>query len=473
MLFMKNLHRLTFPFFLCLLFLASCAAPAVPFGTLSDESHGRVHTEAGTERAGTGYRNLPVPGTPFQMISSPDITSYGSGNSSGYYGIYSNPDGSRNILYTDYETASQVYLCNQPSCAHNTESCASWLSPNTWKVIAAATDEHLFLLHSDPRNAARIECCDLNGANRRTIHTFGGGASIENTVAANDRFLIVCTTQVTRTDEEVVRDVSLQLIEIETGQVTTLLALSGLVEQELLSGANMRFLGLCETGGVLDVSVQHPYVEDPNDIEKSFQNQDNAMIHTIYVVPFDGTPPYEILSYPNGTCAVTPEGGWVFALRSETGGTVALDRIAPQTGEAVRLVEDFRQTFLGEKAQNTQLFNYVFRNYVDGNLVVNVRSDEYVDAQGSIQMVFSGMLIDTNSGEVREMALTNSYHATTIPVEILAHCGDRLLVMARIKEIPDPSGITGVEREAGLISVADYLHSEPNFQMIQSIRSYD
>ena len=473
MFFMKKISTSMAFLILCLLFLSSCTTSEslseYPPAELSSSSHLNAHAENNrTEKI-----NFSNPESPFQMISSADITSYGSGNSAGYYGIYINADASKNILYTDYETASQVYLCNQPNCMHDTETCTSWIPPDTGKVVAAATDELLFLLVSNSQSASYIECRDLNGANSHRLYTLPDGATMENAVAANDRFLIVSVVQITQEKGSIVRNTSLQLIDIETGQATVLLALSDLVEKDVLSGAEMRFLGLSEAGSILDISVQHAYEYDPNDIEKSFQNQNNAMVHTIYVMPLDGSKPYSVLSYRNGECVVSPMGGWLFALKSDDTGKIALDRIVPRTGETLRLIEDFQNTFLKDKARNTSLTDYVFRNYVDNTLIINVMSNNYVDESGSMQMVFSGMLINADTGEVRELSLTNFYHATVVPVGILAHCDDKLLVMARITESQNSGGITSLKRETGLISIADFLHSDPNYQMIQSIRFYD
>ena len=52
----------------------------------------------------------------------------GAGTSFGYYEIMSAQNNSLNILYTDYATDIRTYLCADPDCTHNSDTCTSWFS---------------------------------------------------------------------------------------------------------------------------------------------------------------------------------------------------------------------------------------------------------------------------------------------------------------------------------------------------------
>ena len=55
-------------------------------------------------------------------------TVYGAAGPDGYYSVVSTAraDGSLNIRYTDYASMQTVYLCAQPNCTHDSESCTSY-----------------------------------------------------------------------------------------------------------------------------------------------------------------------------------------------------------------------------------------------------------------------------------------------------------------------------------------------------------
>lgn len=411
-------------------------------------------------------------GLPFTLISSPDYRSYGSGNQMGYYGIFDNEDGSRNILYTDYETATQVYLCEQPNCEHNTAACASWIAPGPESVIIAANDQNVFLIASNRNGESYIERCELDGTNREKIFQSPSGTTIENTIAANDKFLIVSAKQY-QTDMNLVgHDAKLMLIEIDDGRQETLFTLSERFGENALTNASMHFMGVCDAGCIVEIWIQGEFEFDPNDIEKSFQNQDDAMICTIYCVPWDNSSPKELVSYQNGKGNAAYLEQWLFLLTYSSENRISLSKIDPITGEEELLIKDFQDTFLQEQASGLDVYDFVLRRLLDNTLLMNVMTNGFIDEQGSIQAIYTGVCIDIETGENYERSLVNQYHATTVPVEILARRGDELLVLAEITETSNSYGMAFLERKSGLISIEDFLASKADYRMIQSVRYY-
>lgn len=60
---------------------------------------------------------------------------YNSFTDDGYYEVMDRVSvGGRNIMYTDFATGKQIYLCNRPECYHNDESCPSYFSGNYTSV---------------------------------------------------------------------------------------------------------------------------------------------------------------------------------------------------------------------------------------------------------------------------------------------------------------------------------------------------
>ncbi len=52
-----------------------------------------------------------------------------------------------NILYTDYESLQQIYLCSVPGCAHNTEECTSFVEYTGHIILFTDYSEnHLYMI---------------------------------------------------------------------------------------------------------------------------------------------------------------------------------------------------------------------------------------------------------------------------------------------------------------------------------------
>ena len=57
------------------------------------------------------------------------------GRRRGFYSVVSNEDQSKNLMYIDYASKKQVYLCDQPNCTHDSEQCNSWIAPCGGTVV--------------------------------------------------------------------------------------------------------------------------------------------------------------------------------------------------------------------------------------------------------------------------------------------------------------------------------------------------
>lgn len=77
-----------------------------------------------------------------------------------------------NILYTDYETATQQYLCADPACTHNTDSCTSYIANAGELTGLFCWDNHLYI-YNKPKDAfPSLIQADMNGANHTPFITF-------------------------------------------------------------------------------------------------------------------------------------------------------------------------------------------------------------------------------------------------------------------------------------------------------------
>ena len=151
---------------------------------------------------------------------------------------------------------------------------------------------------------------------------------------------------------------------------------------------------------------------------------------------------------------------------------ITLNRFSPSSGDSYELVSNFSDTCLGGKSKNLKIEDFVFRNFVDDTLIYNVMTDNYIDTNGNIELIYTGLCIDINTGISFELTLSNHYNSTTIPVDIIAKRNNHLLVMANITESTNSTGISTIIRKTGLISSTDFLSSIPDFKMIDAIRDY-
>ena len=94
----------------------------------------------------------------------------------GYYELVPVFPDSYNILYTDYATNRQLYLCSSPGCNHAGESCTSYVDTSKGNVPGLLfSDDKLYLV--SPATVSddflpRVEVMNADGSNRRLLAEF-------------------------------------------------------------------------------------------------------------------------------------------------------------------------------------------------------------------------------------------------------------------------------------------------------------
>lgn len=192
----------------------------------------------------------------------------------------------------------------------------------------------------------------------------------------------------------------------------------------------------------------------------------------MYCAPWDGSAARALVSCPADAGTDAFYENRLFWARQEPDGRLPLAELDPVSGQSRTVVADLHDTFLRDAPGQFGVQDLVLRGLVGHTLQMNVMTHGYIDAQGSIQAVYTGVCVDLDTADVYELTLTNEYHATVVPVEVLAAAGDQLLVLAEIAESPNPYGMAPLERRSGLILAEDFLASRPNYRMIESIRFY-
>lgn len=110
----------------------------------------------------------------------------------GYYYL----DDDNHIMYFDYDTQKEVYLCNKPNCTHEDDSCSSYLEMGEINELFYY-DNHLYLVNAqtggnivhmnldgtisdteEKENPSTIYRMDLDGTNKKKLFAVPSGTQI-------------------------------------------------------------------------------------------------------------------------------------------------------------------------------------------------------------------------------------------------------------------------------------------------------
>lgn len=111
-----------------------------------------------------------------------DLVDDGFPSSSGYYRVISQEDQiAFNVCYTDFATRQEIYLCNQPNCTHDNESCTSWFPLDNAITYPVPVGDKLVLIHGavpgyaevmKEDGVAQVILMNPDGSEQKTIARF-------------------------------------------------------------------------------------------------------------------------------------------------------------------------------------------------------------------------------------------------------------------------------------------------------------
>lgn len=136
---------------------------------------------SGAQSNGSALHMLTEPGAIMRVCTQTE---------NGYYGMVTNREFSSNIVYTDYATKSRVYLCNDPGCKHDSESCTSYF-PLQWIDVLFTDGTYLYagvtVTDKDDVYTQRGELLrmGLDGSNREVIVELQTGESFTGAYASD------------------------------------------------------------------------------------------------------------------------------------------------------------------------------------------------------------------------------------------------------------------------------------------------
>lgn len=432
-----------------------CACSAESTGKSNPSALSATPSQGKTPPTSEEKQSVALNGEAFELVVPCDDNVYGSGNQDGFYQIISNTDGSHNVVFIDYKTHQQIYLCADANCQHNNEHCSSWFPADNTQMWPVACDDQIFFVHNSWSSTSYIEKANLDGSNRQTLYELENGGTIDSGAAYKSGYLVLMVDFLDTEEDNVNHSERLIVINTETGEATTIFESNSPEGQATDFGAVSAFFeGVTEHGFIVK-TIETGKTPD-------------IQFHKVYEIPFDGSDMHEIASFQTGEVQGIPNGSaWYYLKSDDTLKQLQLGYIDTETGENHIVVSD-----LGKTIPTTTVGEVFIRNFVDEWIIINALTSKSLDENQNIELIFSCYAVNQNTGEIRELDLSIYYHATKVPIEIYDELGDALLVEASVSEVAPESQnqiMTGLEVVLGIINKEDYLASNPKYELINML----
>lgn len=410
-------------------------------GCSSSASHGSSSTAGIPPETVQSVDPGPASSGELRLVSSAygAITNSGVATDAGYYSAESLQTGTVTVVYTDYTSRSRTYLCADPNCAHNSDSCtALFPATGTAALFASADGQTLYLAAT---NMADGDCAGIlyafapDGSNRREVYRLSGQQVAFGSVAESDSALYL-EVQAMDPDSYAV-SWEILVLDPSSGEARTLFTTDQ--PGDRLTSA----FGNCLVFDSLSDADRSYYTVDASTGEKS--------------------EPLYTYDYTAQVRVEQAKDSFVYSLQPGEGDRCDLFRVSLETGEEEKLAADISIYDL-DSTRFTGLF--------DGH--AEIETSDTRDMENIQPLKYS---VNLSTGEVRQNTLSYQRYENTTFVLILAETASDFLVrsgeVSRPVTVVDESGIaTQVESSAptySLIAKSDYWNNNPAYQEIKDL----
>ncbi|WP_343210560.1 hypothetical protein [Anaerolentibacter hominis] len=382
---------------------------------------------------------------------------YGAPSSSGFYHTLVNLNGEEgqhqydNILYIDYETKQEIYLCNKPECSHDNESCTSYLEatmPGSFQLICQ--EPYLYLIYAQPDSFAEtpqapaVYRMNLDGSEKRKIVELNSSMFLTGSYALGNGLLYAAavTTEVQENEADgfsVTADVKQELVELDLTQGTW---------RTLCSLENTTLEGVYEDKLIFTRMV---YPKDPN----SFVDNDAGYFDNLK------NSTMEILTFSPGTAKEKVHKSFQYAEVENyavDGSCVYYSGLTDTEINCLDLSSGTVKTCVKKLPKGSHTFSHI----TDGKLLIN-----YYTGKNETYQSAGTYLADLSSGKSKPFTLLIGQYDTPAPV--LGSYNDSYFIISDFIEKEEfiawanvtQSSLTGYEYS--LISKEDYFSSKANY----------
>ena len=373
----------------------------------------------------------------------------------GFYHIVFNEasdNGGTNILYYDYASGKEIFLCDQPQCSHNDESCTSYLGMMGMSATLFVHGNYVYLLNSESGvsmdmgggsgefTASAIYRMDPDGKNREKLCDLPSGYMYsDNRLTFDDRCVYIPLSKneniqvQDNTYMQHATDEAIFKIDLENGETSRFMDSKG-SDIIAVRGRQMIF-------------SKYNYEQDPEQLlnEKRFDEYDNVMrfaelSYFAYDLEGGGTV------WKSRTASTILSTYWDQKLYYMDGGNLHAVSVENGNDELVAALADNLDYFIDEVR--------------DGHIIIEAwrpEGDGYA----------STYAWDINGRQMREITLKTS--APVQPVTIYSEYGEYFFVYYDHQQHTEKSW-AGTDQyvmdsmNAGLIKKEDFWNSTPSYE---------
>ena len=369
------------------------------------------------------------------------------------------------LMYMDYATCQEVYLCSDSSCRHNTEDCTAVLT-------GAASDGRIFvwngalyflnrsmdtsgttivdLLGNSAASAAEAEQAELyrmnlDGSGRERIYQFKPGVTVEDVVQGDEEGLYFVTKKLDASEKEdgtymTASDRQLICFNPDSGNAETVASL------DFGDGVNWEVIGVAAEQVVLE-AYQYPDGMTEEEVaamdEDRYQNllKNSQLVYATLDLSHGGKQQFYTQPARDSSVSRAVLNDCLYT-SSDAGGNIVKVDIATGAESVLCDLEN----------------NYILGTL--GNLLCCTSQDMTED--------YGYYLVNTETGEMTYCSLTNVSLGWNL--DLLAMAGDQALVVYDYEFIPLGEETYDITRyQYGLISLEDLLNSRPNYTPIAMV----
>lgn len=361
-----------------------------------------------------------------------EIVQVNSGNEAGFYTV-EDVNGYSIVTYIDYETKTQVPLCNRPECTHSDSSCTAYaLIDGVSMPVFAVIGERLFVVQTEAGadTLPRIIVAGLDGSSPETLIELDANTSIMPQLYTDSSYIYALVTVYSGSSSYL----ELYRFDLQNNSFESLCRFPEGADGQIASGFGQTltfslFINDEETGDMTDVG--QVYHTDTNVLDDPIASQlagsqETFVIYNHTLVTVD--------TRDAATCTMTFQD--LISGESSTYQTASL---------------------LAESGMDSARIN-VYDLWDNWYRITLTEDDE-----------FASYNVNPFTGEYYPMTLY--YEGSTNVVLILSEMNDKLLVRAKWDETREGDTLVNLVPVYALITKEDYLHSVPNFEYITGIAS--
>lgn len=359
-----------------------------------------------------------APAVPDTVMSAGDGTL--AATDTGIYELQTVFPDSVNLFYTDVETKERIFLCANPNCSHNDETCTSYIAnPSAmFPPMLLRTEDQLLVFFTEPTDASgpHAMTMDFDGSNRKDVFELSANQQpLGGFYIAGNRLWF----DLMETDETGSNTYQLWCADLQKCHA----------EKEMDLGTDAEHFTLC---GCTDEELCFRRVSEEGSSYCMYSLQEHAM-----------QDPFYVDSSVSGNSFVSD--GYLFAL-DEASQAVIRTNLATNEQATCR--------FLMKEGYGAPDMRYLF----DGNLLLTETQNESTDGHYDI----CAYVLNFQTGDCAEMTLRTAYNDR--PVVVLSEVGDLCYVAVDYKDDSAAENVPAAESGSvtnvyAFIAKQDYLNS--------------